>query len=196
MKKSKFEELDRKQVITAVEDHYGIKLRQVGRRPTWRRDESGKSWWVLGGSVEFHGISREMMEAEEQDPSGGMIVVACVRRMRNSADADMEVFAGPVEQLVKAKNKLSQSQTGDYKFEHRTLGAGTSIQIKGKDSFPIMCLKKIDALSYEAAKKEKDRETDKIIKRAEKHFLRMTPKQQQQFLQDLQCIRQGRELEN
>ena len=46
----KFGNRDRDRVIDAIQKHYAVKLQQVGRRPKWLRDASGRNWWVLGGS--------------------------------------------------------------------------------------------------------------------------------------------------
>lgn len=183
--KVKFDNIDRKRVIEAVEKRYGVELKQVGRRSKWRQDKEGKNWWVIGGSVDWHGIPREMMEAEEQTPTGGMLVVACTRRKEIATD--MEIFVGPVEQFVKAKDKLYRNQeTGDYEFGHKSSGTGARIQITGKGVFPIMHLDWLDSFSYEKAKKEKDKESDKKVKEFKRLFNQMTPEERQKFLQNLQ----------
>ena len=48
----KFDNLDRGCVIEAVQEHCGVKLNKVGQRDTWLRNESGRTWWVLGGVAE------------------------------------------------------------------------------------------------------------------------------------------------
>ena len=46
----RFDSWDRKVVIGAVEKHYGVKLTEkVRERDIWRKDVSGKSWWIIGG---------------------------------------------------------------------------------------------------------------------------------------------------
>lgn len=185
MNKPKFDNIDRERVIAAVEGHYDIKLRKVGRRPKWRREDSGRNWWVMGGYDRWHAIPSEMMEAEEQNPTDGMLVVAYAKLRRTATD--MEVFAGPVEQLVKARNKLSQTkERGDYQFVYKPIGTGNRIKIVGEDVFPIMHLDRFTSFSYEKEKKENDKETDQNVKEAIRQLNRLPPEERQRFLQNLQ----------
>lgn len=72
----KFGNLECERVIEAIQTHYGVTLCKVGQRPKWRRDESGRSWWVLGGRKDWHGIAAEMMDDEVAASIEGLLVVA------------------------------------------------------------------------------------------------------------------------
>lgn len=141
MNSPKFGDPDRKRVIEAVEDYYGIKLKQVGRRPKWCQDELDRSWWIMGGLKNWHAIPQEMMEAEERNPTEGVLVVAKVER-RGDKDA-YDIFACSLEKIIKKKNELSQAndERGDYQFTYHTIGS--NIQIAD------VILKKITSFSYE-----------------------------------------------
>lgn len=131
MSTREFKKLDRERVIEAVEDHYGIKLKQIGPTPKWSRDESGRNWWVLGGIGNWHGISIKMMDDEEQNPTNGMFVFA--RKESRGMAVDYRVFAGSVEQIVKAKDKLHL--TKQYYFNCKIIG--DYMKIKELDDFML-----------------------------------------------------------
>jgi hypothetical protein len=50
----KFDEQDRRKVISEVEVHFNTKLSSVGSRPKYLEDKNGKSYWVLGGYEDWH----------------------------------------------------------------------------------------------------------------------------------------------
>ena len=75
-KPERFDDLDRRPVIDAIQEHYGVKLQKVGSRPKWLRDASGRNWWILGGLETWHGIPEEMMEHEKCSEVEGMLVIA------------------------------------------------------------------------------------------------------------------------
>ena len=137
MATKKFDNLDRNRVIQAVEEYYGVKLERVGRRPKWLRDESGGNWWILGGSGVYHGVPEEMMEAELQASTAGMLIIA-VRKL-----PDIEIFSGSVEQLCKNRNKLYRAgkTTGDYQFNIHT--SGSRLMVMGVKTVPIVRLERI-----------------------------------------------------
>jgi hypothetical protein len=109
-KASKFDEADREAVIRVIQDRYCVRLTPVGRRPKWLRDDNGKNYWVLGASAGWHGVPEEMMDAETKTPTAGKLVIA------NRSREAIQVFDGPLEPLVRNRNKLSRNKIGDYQF--------------------------------------------------------------------------------
>ena len=172
MSAKKFDNIDRKRVIRVAEEHFGVKLSKVGRRPKWLHDEAGRNYWVLGGYGDWHGIPEEMMDAEINAPLEGVLVVAVRRK------ASMEVFAGSVGELIEGKDKLYRAKktTGDYQFTYKVRGTHLIVE-----QLPIFSLKKIRAMSYEADEKESDIAVDNVTKLFEK----MSKEEQAEFLKSL-----------
>ena len=172
MSAKKFDNIDRKRVIRAVEDHFGVTLSKVGRRPKWLQDEAGRNYWVLGGYGEWHGIPEEMMDAEIKSPTEGMLVIAVRKK------ASMEVFAGGVGGLINGRVKLCRAKktTGDYQFTYRVIGDHLIVE-----QLPSFSLERIDVLSYEVDEKEKDIAVDTVTKLFEK----MSKEEQEEFLRSL-----------
>jgi hypothetical protein len=113
----KFGTLDRERVIDEVQEHYDVKLKKVGPHPKWLQDESGRNWWILGGTGDWHGIPEEMMEDEQQARVEGMLVIA-QRKLTH-----IEAFAGLLGPLVSARDKLSWAQSRAYQFWVKMSGA-------------------------------------------------------------------------
>ena len=141
----KFDSWDRKAVIDAVEEHYGVRLTKVGERDIWRRDESGRSWWILGGQ-EFQGIPGEMMDDETQAYSDGMFVIA--QRKKTS----IGVFSAFLRPFVSARNMLSRDKSGDYKFNVEVNGDILFVVGRDKTVLPRVRLEKIIEFAYSEGK--------------------------------------------
>ena len=151
MKEPRFQEQDRTRVVRAIEENWEIRLKKVRGYRKWLQDASGKSWWVLGGK-DWHGIPEKMMEAELENPTNGMLVVAYTGPAPTTVD--FEVFAGPVEPLVTARNNLSLGKVGrgyQHHFVCVIKEMGTRMQITGKASAYIATLKRCDLLSGRTA---------------------------------------------
>ena len=116
MKTLKFDEEDRRKVIAEIEGHFATKLSRVGRFRKFLRDASGKSYWILGGYEDWHGISSDMMSAYKKRPNGGVLVIA----KRGSSSID--IFAGDLQVLVTNERDLSHTQSGDYQFNVSIIG--------------------------------------------------------------------------
>ena len=106
MKSTKFDEHDRRKVITELEEHYGVKLYPVGARRKFLEDGEGKAFWVLGGYEDWHGVPPEMVEEEARRSRGGVLIVA--KRYKNKID----VYSGPVRPLIENKDNLSHTKEG------------------------------------------------------------------------------------
>ncbi|MCD6485746.1 MAG: winged helix-turn-helix domain-containing protein [Syntrophobacterales bacterium] len=109
-KSRKFDEHDRNKVISAVERYFKIGLSPVGSRRKYLEDKNGKSYWILGGHENWHGIPSDMLEEEERRASNGTLIIAVVHQSR------MDIFSGPLQPLITSKHTLSHTQKGDYEF--------------------------------------------------------------------------------
>ena len=122
MEKTKFNERDRDHVISEIEAHMQVRLTRVGNYRKFLQDNAGRSYWVLGGYEDWHGITSSMMEDEIRRDTDGVLVVA--KRHKTS----IAIFHGPLRPLVAARRDLSHTQTGDYQFN--VASRGSSLVIK------------------------------------------------------------------
>lgn len=128
--KLKFNESDRDKVIAVVEQHFGVKLSNVGTRKKYLQDQSGRSFWVLGGYDNWHGIPPDMMEEEVKRNTNGVLVVA--KRHLHS----IEIFAGGLKPMVQSKGDLYRTKNGDFHFNvHIVL---THLNIKEIEGFSLV----------------------------------------------------------
>lgn len=122
----KFDETDRDKVISEVEKQLGIKLSRVGNYRKFLQDTSGKSYWVLGGYDDWHGIKSGMLKEEQHRATDGVLVVA--KRHKSTID----IFFGPLQPLIANYRDLSHTQTGDYQFNVAIRGNSMTIkEVKG-----------------------------------------------------------------
>ncbi len=175
-REKKFDEYDRNRVISEIEKHYSIKLSikpEKENRTIWRQDESGKDWWVLGGYGTWHGVPREMIEAELRDPTEGMLVIA------ERKHSTIEVFDGPVHQLCKAKDKLHlSSDARNYTFNCKIHGN----YMKVVEVVPEFILRKRFSISYGEEEKERDKQSQKSVNELTKILMRMPKEEREEFL--------------
>lgn len=153
----KFDETDRRAVIDALTRYLDLHLESVGRRRKWLRDNAGRSYWVLGGYGEWHGIPKEMMDAEISSPSDGFIVIA----MRHQFA--LKIFIGPLAPLVSARASLHRASqtTGDYQFTLKKRGAHLIVE-----QAPEVRLSEFTTFSFDETEKDavgRYRETEKLI---------------------------------
>jgi hypothetical protein len=170
MKSPKFDEHDRKKVISEIEDHFGVHLSRLGSHRKYLEDEDGTTFWILGGYEDWHGISWEMLDEEEIRRSNGVLVVA--KRYENRVD----VFSGLLQPLIDNRGMLSHTQKGNYQFH---------INIRGNHLFlkeiPDLSLVKLGEVSYSGEEKE----SDKKIEAFKAIFSNLSPEQQRQVLEML-----------
>lgn len=170
--KAKFDDLDRERVIDAIQEHYSVKLLKVTRRAKWLRDDSGKIWWVLGGVGDWHSIPKEMIESEKDSMCEGMLVMTEKKR------STLEVFVGPLNQLVISRSKLSRdNKTGSYHF---------TVRVRGKhiqcEQVPEVLLQRILSISHS----DEDRERKRRTKQVSKLIASLSPEQISELLSELE----------
>lgn len=172
MTTSKFDEFDRARVIRELEERWDIRLKKIKSHRKWRQDESGRNYWVLGGTGSWHGIPEEMMEAElRSSAKEGMIVIA-ERRVTT-----IEVFAGLAEPLCDARNRLSRASDGSYKFNCRV--RENHLQI---NEVPTCMLERFASISYGGEEKERDRR----LRKAEELLAGMSTENRKKILDQLE----------
>lgn len=167
MSQMKFDEHDRKKVITEVENEFGVKLSPVGNRRKYLKDVSGKTYWIFGGYEDWHGIPPDMMEAEEKCSDEGILVVA----KRNKSTID--IFCGPLRQLINHKRELSHTTKGDFQFNIRIKGSRLYIK-----EIADLTLSKLGAAAYSGEEKETDKKLDEVTALLKK----MSPEERQRLL--------------
>ena len=164
----KFDNHDRKRVVSEIQKIYDVTLRKVGRREKILKDESGKSYWVLGGTGDWHGIPKEMFVAEEKQHIEGLLIIA--KRKVNSID----IFAGSLLSLLKNKNLLTVTE-GQYQFDISS--KGDNIILK---KAPDVRLRKISTIDYTKDEKASDKTIHLITK-----LLNKMPENAREMLQSV-----------
>lgn len=152
MASPKFDEQDRNKVISEVEDYYGVKLSRVGSRRKFLEDSNHRTFWVLGGYEDWHGIPLDMIEEEERRNSNGVLVIA--KRRTNS----INVYSGSLQTLINNKARLSHTKEDDYQF---------NINIRGNHLFikeiPNFSLAKLGEAPYTNEQKETDDKNKELV---------------------------------
>lgn len=170
MKSLKFDEHDRKKVISEVEEHFGVQLSRVGSRRKFLESEGGKTFWVLGGYDDWHGIPPEMVDEEKCRNTNGVLVVA--KRYNNRID----IFSGPLQPLIDNKGMLSHTKKGEYQF---------NINIRGNHLF----IKEIQGLSLvklgEAQYSEEEKDSEKKVQEIKAVLSKLSPEERRELLAKL-----------
>lgn len=143
-------------------------MSRVGSRRKFLEDSNHRTFWVLGGYENWHGIPSDMLEEEEKRNSNGILVVA--KRYSNKID----VFTGSLQALIKNKTKLSHTQKGDYQF---------NIHIRGKHLF----VKEITQLSLtklgEAPYTDNEKYADKKVEKVKSILNKLSPEERKEILE-------------
>lgn len=133
--KERFNSEDRRRVICWIEDHHGVTLHQVGRRPKWLRDCLGKNWCVMGGVGYWHGIPEEIVNSEKNSQAEGVLILVAKKSSK------LEAFSGELRNIAKFSDKLYRNKDGDYQFDCRARGA--RLLVRGLGSEAVMVLDRI-----------------------------------------------------
>lgn len=169
MKPPKFDEHDRKRVISEVEQYFNVNLSRVGSRRKYLEDKNGKSYWILGGYEDWHGIPPDMLLKEEQRSTDGTLVVA--KRYIKKID----IFSGQLQPLILNKKKLSHTKLGDYQF---------NIQIKGNHLYikelPDLVLTKLGESQFAV----EDKVSNKNAAKVKAILNRLTPEERESLLNE------------
>ncbi len=164
----KFDETDRSKVIFEVEKHFGTKLSRVGNYRKFLQDASGKSYWVLGGYDDWHGITSDMLKEEQRRATDGVLVVA--KRHKSTID----IFSGQLQPLIANYRELSHTQTGDYQF---------NIVIRGNS----MTIKEVQGLTLRklGAPQEVGTAVSPQLREAQAILAKMSPEERTRLLEQL-----------
>jgi len=144
MSSDKFDETDRRAVVSAVEKRLRVRLMRVGRRRKWFQDEVGRNYWILGGYGEWHGIPEDMMQNEIDASVSGFIAVATRQR------AAIEIYIGSLSAILEDRAKLYRARetTNDYQFTFKKRGNSLVI-----DQIPSAVLADLGGFSFTEADK-------------------------------------------
>lgn len=151
MKTLKFDETDREKVISEIENLFKVTLTRFGQRRKSLSDQNGKSYWVIGGYENWHGIPPDMLTEEKKRSTNGILVVA--KRYTSKID----IFIGSLQQLVDNDSFLSHTQNGDFQFNIDI--RGDRLLVKEIDG---LTLTKLGASTYSQEEKEKDIKNIKV----------------------------------
>ncbi len=164
----KFDEQDRKKVISEVEKHFNVHLSRVGSRRKYLEDSNHKSYWVIGGYDDWHGIPPDMLKEEEKRNSNGVLVIA----KRHTSRVD--IYSGSLQTLIINKIKLSHTKKDDYQF---------NINIRGNHLFikeiPGFSLSKLGEAPYTGESKKADKEIEKV----KNLFNKLSPEEQKEIIE-------------
>jgi hypothetical protein len=166
----KFDELDRKKVITQVEAHFSVKLARVGTRKKYLQDQNNRTFWVFGGVEDWHGIPLDMMQAEERQKTDGILIIA--KRNRSNID----IYWGSLQTLIENKRLLSHTQKGDFQFNLRERGAKLIIH-----EIPELSLCKLGDAAYS----ESEKTTDKSIEKVGVLLRKLSPEAREHLFEEL-----------
>ena len=137
--RERFNRDDRRRVIRSIQEHYGVSLLQVGRRPKWLRDSLGKNWCILGGVGSWHGIPEEIVDEERVSQIEGALILVVKR------SSTLEVFSGKLSNIVKVSNKLYRNRRGDYQFDYKEMDG--RLGIRGVGANVLMTMSKLLVIS-------------------------------------------------
>ena len=161
MSNPKFDELDRKRTIKAVEHYFNIKLSKVGSRRKFFVDQYGTHCWIFGGYGDWHGFPEKMINDDVNRDHKGMLIFA--KRTRTK----IKIYSGSLKKLIQGKDKLSRNQQGDLQFI--LTWRGDQAYVKEN---PEVVLKSLTDIEYSVEEKEKDRtvkEAKKSLAALSKH---------------------------
>lgn len=171
MKTKKFDNYDRNRVVSEVEKYFQVKLHKAGSRDIYLKDETGKTYWVIGGVGDYHGIPKEMFPEEEKQSIEGVLVVA--KKKLNSID----VFAGSLLSLIKSKRMLTVT---DIQYQFDVCPQNDILKLK---QAPDVRLKKIAVVPYTTEEKVADKTVHDTTQVLKKYFKNMSEEQAIELIQ-------------
>ncbi len=90
----KFGDTERLRVIETIEKLKNIKLSQIGSYKKFLRGSDGAYYCIVGGTADWHGIPKEVMDHGIKDCSNFYLAVARLLRTK------IELYIGPVKPLA------------------------------------------------------------------------------------------------
>lgn len=166
----KFGDRERTRVIDAIEKLKNIKLQQIGNYKKFLKDSDGAYYCIVGGTADWHGIPKEVMDYAKKDCSNFYLAVARLLKTR------IELYMGPFKPLVDSKGSLTENQRGDFQFD-LTIPTDNKLPIR---QVPAAKLYKVYEFAYDV---EHARDTDRKIK----HYLKsLSPEQLSRLLKELE----------
>jgi hypothetical protein len=156
VKKIKFGEQERQEVIDELESHYNIKLTPRKKRKFFAGSD-GRYFYILGGAEDWHGISTEVVTFCKQALDKSYIVIA--RLLSNR----IELYIAPIKTLIDSIHKLSRAKSGDYKFHIKKITEGRMYLNEVPDYYLEKLLDFFYHVGFERLCLEKKNEIDKIL---------------------------------
>jgi len=166
----KFDEYDRKKVITELEKSFHVKLSPIGRRRKYLRDATGRRYCVFGGYEDWHGIPEEIVEEEEN--LGGDSVLVIAKKYKQTID----IYYGTLKELIEGKDRLAFTKDRQYEFNIRIQGARLFIR-----EIPGFSLKKLGEATYSETEKANHKTDDELLV----IFQSLSPEKKEELLRQL-----------
>ena len=124
----------------------------VGTRRKYLQDQNKRTFWVLGGYENWHGIPYEMMEKEEKRNAEGILVIG-IKKL-----GKIDIYSGCLLPLIKSKRTLSHTQQGEYQFNIKIKGDTLSI-----NEVPKLYLSLLGATTNHAGIKTSDKKMEDVL---------------------------------
>jgi len=106
----KFNNKDRRRVVTVLQDEIGSKFTRVGSRQRYLKDELDNRYVVLGGIEGWHEIPDHVVEDIKSYAQNSYLVIAIKKK------STLKIFRGSMEPFLKALNQLHRNVKGHYQF--------------------------------------------------------------------------------
>ena len=110
----KFGNDERKQVIVRLEALKNIKLLPVGNSKKFLKGSDGSHYCIVGGTGDWHGIPKEVLEQGNKDSANFYLVIA--RWLKT----EIQIYMGPLKPLIDRRESLTKNYRGDFQFDLNT----------------------------------------------------------------------------
>lgn len=154
MKAEKFTKEDRKLVIDELEKIQQSKLTPVNSSKKLFTDTKGMLYFLFGGKGEWHGIRPNAINELKSYGKEGAFVIA------KKYNSKIDLCVGSLSALIKNKNKLVSSKSGDLQFHTVLTEDGMYIE-----EIPELSLNRVSEIKLPGFKRDLSRleEISKII---------------------------------
>lgn len=110
----KFGDHERHGVILRLEAWKRIKLTPVRNYKKFLKGSDGSYYCIVGGSGDWHGIPKEVMEHGKKDSSNFYLVIARLLKTK------IQIYVGSLKPLVDWRASLTRTKEGDFQFDLKT----------------------------------------------------------------------------